>query len=57
MYGQLSENLAYFSQFYHDLSLIILKSHDHGGQFWKNFNFTCFPIKFYEKSPNFKEFA
>ena len=32
-YGQLSEILSYFSRFYHDLSLIILKSHDHGCQF------------------------
>ena len=27
--------MAYFSQFYHDLSLIILKSRDFGCQFWK----------------------
>ena len=38
-----------------DLSPIILKSHDHGGQLKKNFNFTVCHIKSSEKSPNFKE--
>ena len=32
-YDQLSEILAYFSRFYHDLLLIILKSRDHVCQF------------------------
>ena len=41
----------------HNLSLIILKSHDRGWQFWKFFGFTWFRIKFQEKSPNVKELA
>ena len=34
-YGHLSKILAYFNWFLPDLSLIILKSRDHGCQFWK----------------------
>ena len=45
-YSQISEILAYFGRFYLDLSLIILKSRDHGCQFWKFFNYTWFQIKF-----------
>ena len=54
-YGHLSKVLAYFCQFLHDLSLISFISRDHGCQFWKKNYFTLFSIKFYEKSPNFKE--
>ena len=39
-YGHLSEILGYFSRFYHDLSLIILKSRDYGCQFWEILSFT-----------------
>ena len=56
-YGHLSKILAYFGRFYPDLSLIILKSRDHGCQFKKFLNFICSRIKFQEKSPNFKELA
>ena len=45
-YGHLSEILSQFGRFYHDLSLIILKSRDHGCQFWTIFIFTWFHIKF-----------
>ena len=46
-YGHFSGILAYFSQFYHDLSLIILKSRDYGCQFSKIINFTCFYIVYF----------
>ena len=44
--GHLSEILSYFGRFYHDLSIIILKSRDIGCQFWKVFSFTWFHIRF-----------
>ena len=56
-YGQLSEILAYFSRFYNNLSLIILKSRDHGCRFWEIFNFTWFLVKFKEQSQNFQVLA
>ena len=37
--GYLSEILAYFDQFYHDPSLIILRSGDHGCQLRKKIKF------------------
>ena len=58
-YGQLSEILARFGRFYHDLSLIILKSCDLGCQFW---NFFFYFTKFHmiiklRKSLSLKELA